>query len=646
MAEPKAFGRYLLLDRVAYGGMAEIYTAKSFGADGFDRLLAIKRVLPSVADNDQFVEMFRDEAKITRALNHGNIVQVTDFGKIEGSYYLAMEYISGKDLKALWNHAAKSGDHLDLLLVAYIVASIAEGLSYAHNATDATGKALGVIHRDVTPQNVLVSWDGEVKLVDFGIAKARAKSLKTEVGVLKGKFAYMSPEQVRGLPLTKKTDIFSLGTVLYELLTSERAFDQETDYAIMEAVRRVDIVSPAAHNPEVPDELVRICSKAMAYSEEERYQDGEQMARDLRAWISSTGRNVGRLELATFLKGSFPDGFREERERLTRYAQVQPGALDSATENAPIREAGTSTKRVAAVRLGVATGSLPKVPMTSTGTPAIGGTPVHAQGPKPPGRRWLPLLVFTLVTLITAMVGHRAYQWWQSRPGLLEISTRPAVVQVFLNGVWAGDTTAGPDGRGTFSSQRPRGDLKVVLRAKGYKDSSESITLVAGEVFKLAPDLAPDVPTLGHLDLVVHPPHATVMHGEQPLLLEAGRGRLSLEEGRTAELRIRANNHEPQVLTVGPVTPGETVEQEIRLALTRWLLKLQPTPPDAKIEARIGSRMERGVGAMDLRGLHPGDTVRVKVSARRCKTQRLRFQSDGLETVTKNVELRCRRKKR
>lgn len=643
MAEPKAFGRYLLLDRVAFGGMAEIYAAKSFGADGFDRLLAIKRVLPSVADDDQFVEMFRDEAKITRALNHGNIVQVTDFGKIEGSYYLAMEYISGKDLKVLWGHAAKGGDHLDPLLVAYIVASIAEGLSYAHNATDATGKPLGVIHRDVTPQNVLVSWDGEVKLVDFGIAKARAKSLKTEVGVLKGKFAYMSPEQVRGLPLTKKTDIFSLGTVLYELLTSERAFDQDTDYAIMESVRRVDIIAPAVHNPEAPDELVRICAKAMAYSEEERYQDGEQMARDLRAWIGSTGRSMGRLELAAFLKGSFPDAFREERARLTRYAQVQPDALSTAAENAPIREAGVSTKKITSVRLGVATGSLPKVPMKSTGTSAIGGAPIPGQTQATQKRPLLMTLVFALVALITSMFGVRAYQWWQSRPGLLEISARPDVVQVFIDDKWAGVTSPGPDGRGSFSIQRPRGDIKVVLQAEGYKDTSESLSLIAGEVFKLAPDLAPDIPTLGFLDLVLVPAHATVMQGDSPLLLEGGRVRLSLEEGRTAELKIRANNHEPQNLTVGPVDPGETVEQEIRLALTRWLLKIQPSPTHARVEVKVGSRVERAVGPMEMRGLHPADVVRVKVSARRCKTQRLRLQSKGLETLEKAVELRCRR---
>ncbi|MEC7750925.1 MAG: serine/threonine-protein kinase [Myxococcota bacterium] len=643
MAEPKAFGRYLLLDRVAFGGMAEIYTAKSFGADGFDRLLAIKRVLPSVADDDQFVEMFKDEAKITRALNHGNIVQVTDFGKIEGSYYLAMEYISGKDLKALWGQAATSGDHLDPILVAYIVASLAEGLSYAHNATDATGKALGVIHRDVTPQNVLISWDGEVKLVDFGIAKARAKSLKTEVGVLKGKFAYMSPEQVRGLPLTKKTDIFSLGTVLYELLTSERAFDQETDYAIMESVRRVDIVDPAVHNPEAPDELVRICAKAMSYSEEERYVDGEHMARDLRTWIASTGRNVGRLELASFLKSSFPNDFREERSRLTRYAQVKPDALANATENAPIREAGTSTKKVTTVRLGVATGSLPKVPMT-TGTAPLGGQTLPSSTPKREKKNWLPMLVFILMALISSMMGLRAYQWWQSRPGVLEISTRPAVVEVFINDVFAGVTSPGPDGRGLFASQRPRGDLKVLLRAAGYKDNSEALTLVAGEVFKLAPDLAPDIPTLGHLDLVVYPPHATVMDGENPLPLSEGRGRLSLEEGRTKELKIRANNHEPQNVIVGPVTPGETVEQEIRLALSRWLLKVTPNPADAKVEARVGDRTKRSVGITELRGLHPGETVRVKVSGRRCRSKRLRVQSDGLEIVERTVQLRCRKR--
>jgi len=253
--------------------------------------------------------------------------------------------------------------------------------------------------------------------------------------------------------------------------------------------------------------------------------------------------------------------------------------------------------------------------------------------------------VFALVALITSMLGIRAFQWWQTRPGLLEISARPNVVEVFIDDKWVGVTSPGPDGRGSFSTQRPRGHIKVVLRAEGYKDNSESLSIVAGEVFKLAPDLAPDVPTLGFLDLSLVPVHATVMQGDSPLLLEGGRVRLSLEEGRTAELKIRANNHEPQNLTVGPVEPGETVEQEIRLALTRWLLKVQPSPAHAKIEVRVGRRVERAVGAIEMRGIHPGDVVRVKVSARRCKTQNLRIRSNGLETVEKKIELRCRRQR-
>lgn len=646
MAEPKAFGRYLLLDRVAYGGMAEIYTAKSFGADGFDRLLAIKRVLPSVADDDQFVQMFRDEAKITQALSHANIVQVTDFGNIDNSYYLAMEYISGKDLKHLWSLAAKSGEYLDFILVAYIIAAMAEGLSYAHNATDATGRPLGVIHRDVTPQNVLVSWDGEVKLVDFGIAKARAKSLKTEVGVLKGKFAYMSPEQVRGLPLTKRTDIFSLGIVLYELLTGERAFDQETDYAIMEAVRRVDVVPPPVRNPSVPDELVRICGKAMAAGEEERYDDGEQMARELRAWIASTGRSFGRLELAAFLKRSFPDDFREERERLTRYAQVKPDALDKASEDAPIRAAGTSVQKVASVRLGVATGQVPKVPMATTGSlPQVQpGNPSSLVVPEQ--RNWFKYFIFLVVVAFTAIAGFQTYQWWMSRPGDLLVSTKPQSVQVFVGGIWRGATRPGSEGRGTYSLQLPRGEIEVQLKAKGYKTVTESIVIQPGAAFKLAPDLAPDVPTEGQLDLVVFPAHATILHNDQPLKLEQGRGRLTLQEGRTAELRIRANNHQPQVLTVGPVDPGETIEQEIRLALTRWQAKITVKPGDARLEAKAGKRRETGTGELEVRGLHPAESLTVTVKAKGCRRATLKMSSEGQELVSKTVELRCRKSRR
>ena len=287
MPKPTVFGRYLLLDRIAYGGMAEVFRGKQFGEEGFDRIIAIKRVLPAVADNDQFLAMFRDEANITRTLQHGNIAQVYDFGKLDGRYYLAMEYVSGLDLKAYFTACEKAGKPMDPAIAALIVREVALGLGYAHRATDSAGSSLGLIHRDVSPQNILLSWQGEVKLVDFGIAKARQKTQRTDAGVLKGKFGYMSPEQVRGLPLSNRSDLFSLGTVFWELLTGHRAFDRETDYETMDAVRAVDLPPFEQAAQAIPKALQDICLKALSKDEEERYARAEHMARDITRWLSA-----------------------------------------------------------------------------------------------------------------------------------------------------------------------------------------------------------------------------------------------------------------------------------------------------------------------------------------------------------------------
>ncbi|MFW5968599.1 MAG: serine/threonine protein kinase, partial [Persicimonas sp.] len=199
LPKPIPFGKYYLLERINVGGMAEVYKAKTFGVEGFERLLAVKKILSSIAEDESFVEMFIDEAKIAGKLSHPNIGKIFDLGRADGSYYIAMEYISGKDLKTIFERARRLGEKVDIPMVCYILMKVCEGLGYAHEKTDSQGNPLNIVHRDVSPQNILLSYEGEVKIIDFGIAKATGKQSQTQVGILKGKFSYMSPEQVRGL---------------------------------------------------------------------------------------------------------------------------------------------------------------------------------------------------------------------------------------------------------------------------------------------------------------------------------------------------------------------------------------------------------------------------------------------------------------
>ncbi|MEQ8894247.1 MAG: serine/threonine-protein kinase [Sandaracinaceae bacterium] len=206
MKKPIPFGKYVLLERVNVGGMAEVFKAKAFGVEGFERLVAVKRILPSIAEDQEFITMFIDEAKIAVQLTHANIAQIFDLGKVGDSYFIAMEYVHGKDLRAIFDRARKRGETVPVPMACYDVMKVCEGLDYAHNKKDAAGRELNLVHRDVSPQNILISYDGETKIIDFGIAKAAGKAGKTQAGILKGKFGYMSREQVRGVRVDRGSD--------------------------------------------------------------------------------------------------------------------------------------------------------------------------------------------------------------------------------------------------------------------------------------------------------------------------------------------------------------------------------------------------------------------------------------------------------
>ncbi|MFZ9886182.1 MAG: protein kinase domain-containing protein [Myxococcota bacterium] len=332
------FGRYLLLDKVAAGGMAEVWRAKITGESGFQRIIAVKKILPHVAEDAEFIAMFTDEANITVQLQHPNIGQVYEFSKLDDIYYIAMEYISGKDVKTAWSYMRQRKTVIPPHLSCYIVQKMAEGLSYAHNKRDNFGNPLGIVHRDVSPQNCLISWDGEVKVIDFGIAKADDKQSRTRAGTLKGKFAYMAPEQIRGLKLDGRADTFALGVVLYELLTGERGFQAESEFSLLEKVRNVEIKPPSMVNANIPPDLERIVFKALAKERDDRYLDAGDLAEDLQRYLLSQGKPPRANDLGEFLRQSFTVEYDKERLRLEAYKDIEvepPPAPKPAEVSAP-----------------------------------------------------------------------------------------------------------------------------------------------------------------------------------------------------------------------------------------------------------------------------------------------------------------------
>jgi serine/threonine protein kinase len=315
-SDPTAFGKYLLLGMIARGGMAEVYRAKTRQVSAppvGDRLLAIKCMRPQLAKEARFVEMFIREGKLAVLLDNDSIVRTYEIGRIEGRYFIAMEYIGGKDLTQILRRCQESNQRIPVPHACYIAAKMSEGLHYAHTRTDAEGRALNIVNRDVSPSNVRISYEGDVKLLDFGIAQAMLK-FTSEIGVLKGKFSYMSPEQIRGMPVDARTDVFSTGIILHEMLTTEKLFRGDTEFALMEKVRKADVAPPSKFNRRVPEALDKIVLKALARDLPDRYQSAKEIADDLHAFM--TQYRFKPEEMQEFMRNLFRVDYQKEADEI------------------------------------------------------------------------------------------------------------------------------------------------------------------------------------------------------------------------------------------------------------------------------------------------------------------------------------------
>ncbi|HTS03452.1 MAG TPA: protein kinase, partial [Thermoanaerobaculia bacterium] len=298
---PGQFGRYQLLEKIGSGGMAEVFKARMRGEEGFEKIVAIKRIVPHMAANDAFITMFVDEAKLAAQLNHNNITHIYDLGKVDAWHYIAMEFVEGKDLRTLLKLGKERAYPLPPELALFIAAKIANALDYAHRRPAADGTELNLVHRDVSPQNILISYEGDIKLCDFGIAKAASKVSTTISGALKGKLQYMSPEQAWGKRVDRRSDIFSLGAVLHEMLTGSPLFEGDTDMSILERVREGDIEAPSARGVDVSKRVDQIVLKALAKNPQDRYQNASEMEKDLHAVLYAFQPSPGPADVAIYV---------------------------------------------------------------------------------------------------------------------------------------------------------------------------------------------------------------------------------------------------------------------------------------------------------------------------------------------------------
>jgi serine/threonine protein kinase/Tfp pilus assembly protein PilF len=334
--EPKQFGKYQLLDKIAVGGMAELYRAKLTGAQGFEKLIAIKKILPNLSGEENLVTAFIDEAKLAALLHHENIIQIYDFGSMDGQYFIAMEYLFGKDLRTITRTARKKDLALGMENILYIISRICAGLDYSHNLKDLQGKPLNIIHRDINPQNILITYEGQAKIIDFGIAKAASHNTHTKENLIKGKLAYMSPEQANGQQIDHRSDIFSTGIILYELLAARRMFTGETMH-VLSLVREAQYDPPEEVIPNLPSKLNAILRQALAKDPEDRYQNAGEMLADIEQFMFELSLRPNSRSFAGYMKELFEEEYAEEELALWAKTQIyEAGELEP--ENEPLQQ--------------------------------------------------------------------------------------------------------------------------------------------------------------------------------------------------------------------------------------------------------------------------------------------------------------------
>jgi len=635
--QPVPFGKYILLERISVGGMAEVFKAKSFGVKGFAKIIAIKKILPQLAEDAHFVDMFVDEAKTSVQLTHANICQIFDLGREGTDHFIAMEYISGKDLLSLHNFFRRTRVRMPVHLVAYIAARLCEGLDYAHRRRGPDGEPLGIVHRDISPQNVIVSYDGGVKIIDFGIAKAHSRAhQETQAGVLKGKFGYMSPEQIEGTrQIDHRSDIFAIGTVVHELLTGRRLFLGDSDFATLEMVRKAEVPPASATNPEVPPELDAILFRALTRDPDERYAWASDMADELNMLGHHFGRPFAAQALGEWMVEHFAADIVKEKARHEIYAEIggsespddtveadatrlDDPRLDSSVPDAsldPEEEEATSLWEpieefvVAPPRLS------PRHTRTTENVSTAPAWPAEpAEAPDPPALRTtlpgLPMrpagaarrdvLNAVLLVLLAGAGGVLAYRSLDAQTtgaetaGLL-IRVEPAdEITIYVdNQVVAGRSPH-------VQKDLAVGSHALRIEGAGYEPWVEQITLRADEFAERRIVLQPVKALPARVLFVVSPPDATLTVDGHPITPAELGSYLRLPADRAVAVSATREGYQPYLESL-KADPGGSRTQTVTLVPTRGSLFVHSDPPgDVLVDGERRGRTPQTIADLDV----------------------------------------------
>lgn len=482
----EVIGKYRLIGMMNSGGMAELFLALQAGLEGFTKVVALKRVLPHLATSQSFIEMFLDEARLAARLDHANIVRIYDFGEANGRYYLAMEYLPGEDVARVVAQARKTGQRIPVDIAASIISGAAAGLHFAHELTGEDGEPLGLVHRDATPSNIIVTYYGAVKMVDFGVAKTEGKLHQTTVGQVKGKMSYLAPEQVQGDNIDRRADVFCLGIVLWEMLTGRKLFSRDSPVAAVNAVLNDQPPAPSMLRPDVPPDLDAIVLKALAKRPEDRFQSAAELEDAIDGYFSLRSSRPTAKHLAAFLEGLFgkerADAKRsiaQGRDLTTNISVVMkliPQSPGSGSGPNPL------TSRSGRITLHTQGSNSMSRPLP-TGTYAPPSVQQAVPEPLPP-LGWRMGMAGAFLVLAGVLLGAGA---WVSRPDegvqatsasptVLTVESEPPGAFVFLRGEPTGQRTPA-----TFSGLSTDAPLALRLEREGFEPARETVTLTPGK---------------------------------------------------------------------------------------------------------------------------------------------------------------------
>ncbi len=556
---PSPFGRYALLSRLARGGMGELFIARMAGAAGWEKRVVIKRLLPHLSDDPEFLDRFLDEARIAVNLTHGNIVPVFELGEVNGQYFIAMEHIDGWDLRTAIRAARQAGEPWPLEAALFAGVQAARGLAYAHSRTDESGQPLRIVHRDISPANLLLSRDGEVKIVDFGIASARSRMGSTQTGQVRGKVAYMSPEQAAGVSVDNRSDVFSLGVVIYELLSGRRPFDGETDAEILAALRSGNYPPLQKLRPTIPDRVADVVERALVDDVAERWQSADDFELALADALNELSGAYSPRPLVAWLKQLFPAAERAGKS----------GGLDALLQSELERLNASAATPSASLRLTPSTGTVagPAPALRRAPTPAapndratetIGaaaGMPALTQASEARPRSavvgWWLFAAAMMAAIATVLITSRSPD-----TGTLQVRSLPAAGRVFIDGSPAGVTT--------LRQNIETGVHVVRVELPGYASTERTVEVRADELHTVELALTPAAAPVTFESI----PGGAMVHltGQAPFV--AGNS-VMVVAGDELELLMELPGHRRHVEQI-TLRPGQE----------RYVVRLQPLPAD------------------------------------------------------------------